>query len=63
MSRVGETAAYSSSKKSNQIILIISRSSEEEVIITRMLEKVLKRSDALDRESLCIVAGQQVLTL
>ena len=25
-----------------------------------MLEKVLKRSDALDREALCIVAGQRV---
>ena len=25
-----------------------------------MLEKVLKRSDAIDRESLCILAGQRV---
>ncbi|KAF9505215.1 hypothetical protein BS47DRAFT_564544 [Hydnum rufescens UP504] len=36
------------------------RLSEEEVLITRMLEKVLKRSDAVDREALCILAGQQV---
>ncbi|KAF8317881.1 ribosomal protein S5 domain 2-like protein [Clavulina sp. PMI_390] len=34
--------------------------SEEEIAITRMLEKVLKRSDAVDREALCIVAGQRV---
>ena len=36
------------------------RVSEEEVAITRMLEKVLKRSDTVDREALCIVAGQRV---
>ncbi|KLO09684.1 ribosomal protein S5 domain 2-like protein [Schizopora paradoxa] len=36
------------------------RPSDEEVAITRMLEKVLRRSDAVDRESLCIVAGQRV---
>ena len=33
---------------------------EEEIVITRMLEKVLKRSDTVDRETLCIVAGQRV---
>jgi exosome complex component RRP45 len=31
-----------------------------EVTITRMLDKVLRRSDALDKESLCVVAGQRV---
>ncbi|KAG6816228.1 hypothetical protein H0H87_007599, partial [Tephrocybe sp. NHM501043] len=36
------------------------RSSDEEVAITRMLDKVLKRSDAIDKESLCILAGQRV---
>jgi len=36
------------------------RTSEEEVTITRMLDKVLRWSDALDKESLCIVAGQRV---
>lgn len=36
------------------------RPSEEEVIITRMLEKIIRRSDAVDKESLCIVAGQRV---
>ncbi|KAB5590959.1 Exosome complex exonuclease RRP45 [Ceratobasidium theobromae] len=36
------------------------RSSEEEVIITRMIEKIIRRSEAVDREALCILAGQQV---
>ncbi|KNZ82345.1 Exosome complex component rrp45 [Termitomyces sp. J132] len=36
------------------------RPSDEEVTITRMLDKVLKRSDAVDKESLCILAGQRV---
>jgi len=36
------------------------RTSDEEVTITRMLDKVIRRSDALDKESLCIVAGQRV---
>ncbi|KAG8928804.1 hypothetical protein FRC02_006446 [Tulasnella sp. 418] len=38
----------------------VGRASDEEVAITRMLEKVLKRSNAVDREALCILAGQQV---
>ncbi|KAF7311617.1 Exosome complex component rrp45 [Mycena kentingensis (nom. inval.)] len=38
----------------------LGRASEEEVTITRMLDKVLRRSDALDKESLCILAGQRV---
>ncbi|KAK2461092.1 hypothetical protein APHAL10511_006871 [Amanita phalloides] len=38
----------------------IGRASEEEVTITRMLDKVLRRSDAIDKESLCILAGQRV---
>jgi len=36
------------------------RPSDDEVLITRMLEKVLRRSDAVDKESLCILAGQRV---
>ncbi|RXW19137.1 hypothetical protein EST38_g6710 [Candolleomyces aberdarensis] len=36
------------------------RPSDEEVTITRMLDKVIKRSDAVDKESLCILAGQRV---
>ncbi|KAG8947957.1 hypothetical protein FRC04_010154 [Tulasnella sp. 424] len=36
------------------------RPSDEEVAITRMLEKVIKRSGAVDLESLCILAGQRV---
>ncbi|KAJ7746641.1 ribosomal protein S5 domain 2-type protein [Mycena metata] len=38
----------------------VGRPSEEEITITRMLDKVLKRSDAVDKESLCILAGQRV---
>ncbi|KAK0483313.1 ribosomal protein S5 domain 2-type protein [Armillaria novae-zelandiae] len=38
----------------------LGRPSEEEVTITRMLDKVLRRSDAIDKESLCILAGQRV---
>ena len=34
--------------------------SEEEVLITRMLEKVVRRSESVDRESLCVQAGQRV---
>ncbi|KAK0210449.1 ribosomal protein S5 domain 2-type protein [Desarmillaria ectypa] len=38
----------------------LGRPSEEEITITRMLDKVLRRSDAIDKESLCILAGQRV---
>ncbi|KAF9005130.1 ribosomal protein S5 domain 2-type protein [Cyathus striatus] len=38
----------------------VGRPSEEEVTVTRMLDKVLRRSDAIDKESLCILAGQRV---
>ncbi|KAH9931740.1 ribosomal protein S5 domain 2-like protein [Amylocystis lapponica] len=36
------------------------RPSDEEVAITRMLDKVLRRSDVVDKESLCVLAGQRV---
>ncbi|KAI0739500.1 ribosomal protein S5 domain 2-like protein [Daedaleopsis nitida] len=36
------------------------RPSDEEVTLTRMLDKVLRRSDAVDKESLCVLAGQRV---
>ena len=36
------------------------RPSEEEVTITRMLDKIIRRSDAIDKESLCILAGRRV---
>ncbi|TCD71076.1 hypothetical protein EIP91_000168 [Steccherinum ochraceum] len=36
------------------------RPSDEEVNLTRMLDKVLRRSDAIDKESLCVLAGQRV---
>ncbi|KAI0041550.1 ribosomal protein S5 domain 2-like protein [Auriscalpium vulgare] len=36
------------------------RPSDEEVALSRMLDKVIRRSDAVDREALCILAGQRV---
>jgi exosome complex component RRP45 len=36
------------------------RSSEDEVLITRLLEKSIRRTEAVDREALCIVAGEKV---
>ncbi|KAJ8488027.1 hypothetical protein ONZ51_g3798 [Trametes cubensis] len=36
------------------------RASDQEVTITRMLDKALRRSDAVDKESLCVLAGQRV---
>ncbi|KAG0666682.1 hypothetical protein C6P46_004349 [Rhodotorula mucilaginosa] len=39
------------------------RASEDEVLMTRLLEKALRRSNAVDREALCIVAGQKVWSL
>ncbi|KAJ3768674.1 ribosomal protein S5 domain 2-type protein [Lentinula raphanica] len=38
----------------------LGRPSEEEVTITRMLDKVIRRSDVVDKESLCILSGQRV---
>lgn len=36
------------------------RSSDDEVMITRLLEKSIRRTEAVDREALCIVAGEKV---
>jgi exosome complex component RRP45 len=36
------------------------RTTEEEVILTRLLEKAIRRSEAVDREALCVVAGEKV---
>ncbi|KAL1412495.1 3'-5'-exoribonuclease [Vanrija albida] len=36
------------------------RSSEDEVMITRLLEKSIRRTEAVDREALCILAGEKV---
>ncbi|KAK4058874.1 3'-5'-exoribonuclease [Microbotryomycetes sp. JL221] len=36
------------------------RASDEEILMARLLEKTLRRSEAIDREALCIVAGQKV---
>nr|POE79663.1 exosome complex component rrp45 [Quercus suber] len=37
----------------------VSRQDQTEVILSRLLEKTIRRSGALDTESLCIVAGQK----
>ena len=34
--------------------------SEDEVMITRLLEKSIRRTEAVDREALCIIAGEKV---
>jgi exosome complex component RRP45 len=36
-----------------------SRQTDQEIILSRILEKAVRRSDALDTESLCIIAGQK----
>jgi exosome complex component RRP45 len=36
-----------------------SRPSEPEILLSRLLEKTLRRSGALDTESLCLIAGQK----
>ena len=40
--------------------LFINSRSEEEVLISRIIEKALRRSRAIDTEGLCIVAGEKV---
>lgn len=37
----------------------VGRPTEQEVILSRILEKAIRRSRAIDTESLCIVAGQK----
>ena len=37
----------------------VSRPTETEVLLSRLLEKTVRRSGALDTESLCLVAGQK----
>ncbi|KAK1923167.1 ribosomal protein S5 domain 2-type protein [Papiliotrema laurentii] len=41
----------------------LGRASEDEVLITRLLEKSIRRTEAVDREALCIVAGEKVWQL
>src|SRR5258707_10532764 len=36
------------------------RQSDEEVSLARMLDKIFRRSDTIDREALCILAGERV---
>lgn len=37
----------------------VSRPTEAEVLLSRLLEKTIRRSSALDTESLCLIAGQK----
>ncbi|KAG6224096.1 hypothetical protein E4U46_003133 [Claviceps purpurea] len=37
----------------------VHRPTEQEVLLSRMLEKTIRRSGALDTESLCLIAGQK----
>ncbi|KAG5981412.1 hypothetical protein E4U55_002970 [Claviceps digitariae] len=37
----------------------VNRPTEQEVLLSRMLEKTIRRSGALDTESLCLIAGQK----
>jgi exosome complex component RRP45 len=39
------------------------RPTSDEVILSRILEKAIRRSSALDTESLCIIAGQKCFSL
>lgn len=41
----------------------VGRPTEQEVILSRILEKAIRRSRAIDTESLCIVAGQKCWTV
>lgn len=36
------------------------RQSDDEVVLGRLLEKAIRRSEAVDREALCVVAGEKV---
>lgn len=39
------------------------KTSDEEVLVSRLIEKAVRRSNALDLESLCIVAGEKVWSI
>jgi exosome complex component RRP45 len=42
------------------ISILWHRPSDEEVVMNRILDKVIRRSDTVDKESLCVQAGQRV---
>ena len=42
------------------LILPPTRSSEEETMLARHLDKIFRRSDAIDREALCVLTGERV---
>ena len=46
---------------SNYVFLTVTkfRQTEQETILSRLLEKAIRRSNALDTESLCLLAGQK----
>lgn len=47
----------------SHVFFLFLRSSEEEILIARQLEKAIRRSGAIDLESLCILASSKVYIL
>jgi exosome complex component RRP45 len=58
----GRCVSFASSGGQSHLMFCDYSPSEEEVTITRMLDKIIRRSDVVDKESLCIQSGQRVLT-
>lgn len=43
-----------------RLFVMCIRQTDEEVLVSRLIEKAMRRSRALDTEGLCIVAGEKV---
>ena len=59
MSPVGRCAAPISTSNRSETDAT-ARTSEEEAMLVRMLDKVLRRSDVVDKEALCVQASERV---
>ena len=59
MSPVGRCAALTSTCNHSETDAT-ARTSEEEAMLVRMLDKVLRRSDVVDKEALCVQASERV---
>ena len=59
MSPVGRCAALISTFDCSETDAT-ARTSEEEAMLVRMLDKVLRRSDVVDKEALCVQASERV---
>lgn len=42
------------------LLNFLGRPGDDEVMIGRLLEKSIRRTEAIDREALCILAGEKV---